>query len=76
MTLGVLYLGMFGLGSMAGMLVMSGVVGLPFVLSARRLTRVHYNLQMAAGGLSICFGLWYAYEVCAVNASFLNFFGA
>ena len=76
MTLGVLYLGMFGLGSMAGMLLMSGVVALPFVLSARRLTRVHYNLQMAAGGLSICFGLWYAYEVCVANASFMNFLGA
>ena len=73
MTLGLLYLGMFGLGSMASMLLMSGIVGLPFVLSARRLTRVHYNLQMAAGGLSVCFGLWYAYEICTTNASFLNF---
>jgi hypothetical protein len=76
MTLGLLYLGMFGLGSIAGMLLMSGVVGLPFVLSARRLTRAHYNLQMAAGGLSVCFGLWYAYEICAANTSFMNFFRA
>ena len=76
MTLGLLYLGMFGLGSMAGMLLMSGVVGLPFVLSARRLTRVHYNLQMAAGALSVCFGLWYAYEICTANGSFLSFFSA
>ena len=76
MTLGLLYLGMFGLGSMAGMLLMSGIVGLPFVLSARRLTRVHYNLQMAAGTLSVCFGLWYAYSICTANGSFLNFFKA
>jgi hypothetical protein len=76
MTLGLLYLGMFGLGSIAGMLVMSGVVGLPFVLSARRLTRVHYNLQMTAGGLSVCFGLWYAYEICTTNGAFLNLFRA
>jgi hypothetical protein len=76
MTLGMLYLGMFGLGSMAGMLLMSGIVGLPFVLSARRLTRVHYNLQMAAGTLSVCFGLWYAYSICTANGSFLNFFRA
>jgi hypothetical protein len=73
MTLGVLYLGMFGLGSMAGMLLMSGIVALPFVLSAQRLTRVHYNLQMAAGALSVCFGLWYAYSICAANGLFLNF---
>ena len=76
MTLGLLYLGMFGLGSMAGMLLMSGIVGLPFVLSARRLTRVHYSLQMTAGTLSICFGLWYAYSTCTANGLFLNFFGA
>lgn len=76
MTLGLLYLGMFGLGSMAGMLLMSGIVGLPFVLSARRLTRVHYNLQMAAGALSVCFGLWYAYSICTANGSFLSFFRA
>ena len=76
MTLELLYLGMFGLGSMAGMLLMSGIVGLPFVLSARRLTRVHYNLQMAAGALSVCFGLWYAYSICTANGSFLNFFRA
>ena len=76
MTLGMLYLGMFGLGSMAGMLLMSGIVGLPFVLSARRLTRVHYDLQMAAGTLSVCFGLWYAYSICTANGSFLTFFRA
>jgi len=74
MTLGLLYLGMFGLGSMAGMLLMSGVVGLPFVLSARRLTRVHYDLQMAAGALSVAFGLWYAYAICAANNSFVHLF--
>ena len=76
MTLGLLYLGMFGVGSMAGMLLMSGIVGLPFVLSARRLTRVHYSLQMTAGTLSVCFGLWYAYAICTANGSFLSFFGA
>jgi len=76
MTLGLLYLGMFGLGSMAGMLLMSGIVGLPFVLSARRMTRVHHNLQMTAGALSVCFGLWYAYAICTANGSFLTFFRA
>ena len=59
---GLLYLLVFGLGSIAGMLLMSGLVGLPFVLSARKLSGLHYSLQTAAGALSICFGLWYAYE--------------
>ncbi|MDQ1707072.1 MAG: hypothetical protein QOJ88_283 [Pyrinomonadaceae bacterium] len=59
--LGLLYLALFGLGSTLGMLLMSGLIGLPFALSARRLSGFHYGLQTVAGSLSIAFGLWYAY---------------
>jgi ABC-type nickel/cobalt efflux system permease component RcnA len=61
-ALGLLYLLIFGLGSVCGMLLMSGLVGLPFALTSRRLARVHSGLQTVAGALSIAFGLWYAYE--------------
>ena len=61
-TLGLFYLAVFGIGSIFGMLLMSFLVGLPFVLSARRLGGVHYGLQTVAGVLSIAFGFWYAYE--------------
>lgn len=60
--LGLLYLAVFGLGSVVGMMLMSGLVGLPFALSARKLTGIHHGLQATAGALSIAFGLWYAYE--------------
>ena len=60
--LGLMYLAVFGIGSIFGMLLMSFLIGLPFALSARRLTGVNYGLQAAAGALSIAFGLWYAYE--------------
>lgn len=59
--LGLLYLIIFGFGSILGMLLMSTIVGLPFVLSARRLSGVSYGLQSVAGALSIVFGFWYAY---------------
>jgi ABC-type nickel/cobalt efflux system permease component RcnA len=65
--LGLLYLALFGLGSTLGMLLMSGLIGLPFALSGRRLTSLNYGLQTAAGCLSIAFGLWYAYETVVVN---------
>jgi nickel/cobalt exporter len=61
-ALGLLYLAIFGIGSVVGMLLMSSLVGLPFVLSARRLSGVSNGLQTAAGAVSIAFGLWYAYE--------------
>lgn len=59
--LGLLYLAIFGIGSIVGMLLMSFLVGLPFTLSARRLSGFNYGLQTIAGILSIAFGLWYAY---------------
>jgi ABC-type nickel/cobalt efflux system permease component RcnA len=62
-ALGLLYLGVFGIGSILGMLLMSGLIGLPFALTARRLSTMHYGLQTGAGALSVAFGLWYAYRI-------------
>jgi ABC-type nickel/cobalt efflux system permease component RcnA len=62
LSLGLLYLGLFGLGSTAGMMLMSGLIGLPFAFSGRRLTGLNYGLQTIAGALSIAFGVWYAYK--------------
>jgi ABC-type nickel/cobalt efflux system permease component RcnA len=66
-SLGLLYLGVFGLGSTFGMLLMSGLIGLPFAFSGRRLKKVNYGLQTVAGSLSIIFGLWYAYQIGIIN---------
>jgi len=66
--LGLIYLAVFGAGSVLGMLLMSGLIGLPFVLSSGKLSRVHYQLQMLAGLFSVVFGFWYAYETGVVRA--------
>ncbi|MGB8511124.1 MAG: hypothetical protein WCD76_22325, partial [Pyrinomonadaceae bacterium] len=66
-VLGLLYLAVFGFGSILGMMLMSGLVGLPFALGARRLGGVNYGLQIAVGALSIAFGLWYAYRTGISN---------
>lgn len=58
---GLVYLGVFGVGSLFGMVIMSGLVGLPFILTSQALSGIHYSLQTVAGVLSIVFGLWYAY---------------
>jgi len=60
--LGLVYLFLFGIGSTLGMLLMSGVIGLPFALSARRLSGINHGLQTTAGVISIAFGVWYAYS--------------
>jgi ABC-type nickel/cobalt efflux system permease component RcnA len=66
-ALGLLYLSVFGVGSIIGMLLMSGLIGLPFALSARRLAGAGYGLQTVAGALGVAFGLWYAYETGVAN---------
>ena len=69
--LGMLYLAIFGVGSIVGMLLMSGIIGLPFALTARSPSRLHHRLQTAAAGLSIVFGLWYAYQTGFASVSYL-----
>jgi ABC-type nickel/cobalt efflux system permease component RcnA len=68
--LGLLYLAIFGLGSMIGMLLMSGLIGLPFALTSRNLSGLHQRLQTAAAVLSIAFGLWYAHEMVSAYGLF------
>ncbi len=65
--IGLAYLVIFGIGSIVGMLLMSSLVGLPFALSARKLTGMHYGLQATVSMLSIGFGCWYAYETGIAN---------
>jgi ABC-type nickel/cobalt efflux system permease component RcnA len=60
--LGVAYLLLFGLGSVGGMLLMSTLIGLPFVLSAARFRRVDTPVRLLAGALSVAFGLYYAWR--------------
>lgn len=60
---GLLYLGVFGVGSLVGMLLMSGLIGLPFALTSRKPTGLHHRLQTAAAALSLVLGFWYAYEL-------------
>jgi ABC-type nickel/cobalt efflux system permease component RcnA len=66
-ALGLFYLAVFGIGSIAGMLLMSGLIGLPFWLSARKFNGVHEGMHTVAGALSIVFGLWYAYETAIAS---------
>jgi len=63
---GFIYLAIFGVGSIVGMLLMSGLIGLPFALSATRITGLHHRLQTAAACFSIAFGLWYAYSTAPI----------
>ena len=60
---GVAYLLVFGLGTMAGMVLITMVIAAPFAWSSGRLPRFNAGLQVASGLLSTAFGLAIAGDV-------------
>lgn len=60
---GVAYILLFGAGSIAGMMAVSMLIGLPFALSAGRFTALNSGIRLAAGALSIALGFMVMYEI-------------
>jgi len=60
--IGLLYIIIFGVGSIGGMMLMSFLVGLPFQITALRFNRFNLLLQCIAGLLSVGLGLLIIYE--------------
>jgi hypothetical protein len=56
---GLIYILLFGVGSIGGMLVLSGLMSIPFVISARFFQVVHNGLQFVTASLSIALGLFW-----------------
>ena len=57
-----LYVLIFGAGTIGGMLVMSAVIGLPFALANRVFAGIVGQIQFAAGLGSLGFGVFYAWR--------------
>jgi cytochrome c biogenesis protein CcdA len=56
---GLIYILLFGLGSVGGMLLLSTLISIPFALSARRYRLLNSVLQLAGGLMSIALGLFW-----------------
>jgi high-affinity nickel-transport protein len=65
-----LYLLVFGLGTIAGMMLFTAGISIPFALSGTQFTRLHRGLRIASGALSLGFGLFLAYQVGVVHGLF------
>lgn len=62
-ALGLVYIAVFGIGSIGGMLLMSAMIGLPFAVTARRFSIVNGGIRLFAGLFSILFGLVLAWKL-------------
>ncbi len=67
---GLLFLLLFGIGSILGMLLFSGLIALPFRLTARRSLRLNLWAQGAAGLISVAFGLFIMWQTGFVGGLF------
>jgi high-affinity nickel permease len=60
---GLLYVLVFGVGATAGMFLLSGLIGLPFALTAGRSDAARRAIQILAGAASLCVGCWLIWEL-------------
>ena len=68
--MGRLYLAVFGVGTIAGMVLITTLVAAPLVYSQKHYASATRRLQLATGLLSLAFGLFIAYEIGVVNGLF------
>ncbi len=64
------YLLVFGVGTIVGMMLITLALALPFAYTARRLPRINQSLGVAAGVLSLVFGLFLVYQIGFVDGLF------
>ena len=64
------YLFLFGVGTIAGMMLITLAIGLPFAFTARRLSGWNRGMGIASGLVSLCFGLFLFYQIGFVNGLF------
>ena len=71
-SLAIGYLLIFGLGTVAGMMLITAAIALPFTYSLRHFVRLNRGLAMASGFLSVAFGLFLCYQTGFVEGLFTN----
>lgn len=60
---GLLYLLLFGVGTIAGMFLVTLAIGLPSVFAVHRFASAQRYLRVAAGAASIAFGIFLAHQI-------------
>jgi high-affinity nickel-transport protein len=69
---GVAYLGLFGVGTVAGMAIVTAVLAVPFLIASARFRGLASRLARLAGGASLVLGLALAYRIGFVDGLFVS----
>ena len=70
--LGLLYIGIFGFGSVLGMGLVSFLMGMCFSLATDSLYAFDHGMRVAVGTLSTVFGVWMVVEIGFIQGLFLT----
>jgi hypothetical protein len=70
---GVLYLLIFGAGTIAGMMLTTAAIAVPYAYTGQRFARLNGGLTAASGLVSLGFGLFIAYQTGFVDGLFTNY---
>ena len=66
------YLLVFGIGTLAGMMLITAAMAMPFIYAEKSLPRVNVGFRVASGVLSLLFGLFLAYQIGFANGLFTS----
>jgi hypothetical protein len=64
------YLLVFGVGTIAGMMLITMVIGAPFAYTRKRFAPFHHGLGVASGLLSLAFGLFITFQIAITDGLF------
>ena len=64
------YLLVFGIGTIAGMMLITMMIGAPFAYTRKRFAPFHQGLGIASGVLSLAFGLFITFQIAIVDGLF------
>ena len=68
----VIYLLVFGFGTIAGMMLITAAIAIPFATSRARFQHLNRGLSVASGVISVAFGLFIVYQMGFVNGLFTS----
>ena len=68
----VAYLLVFGIGTIAGMMLITAAIAVPFTYASHRFTNLNRTLRVATGLLSLAFGLFLTYQIGIVHGLFTS----
>lgn len=64
------YLLVFGIGTIAGMMLITMAIGAPFAYTRKRFAPFNHGLGIASGVLSLAFGLFITFQIAIVDGLF------